>query len=240
MIAQRIRRFSAIGAILISAAGSTAFPPSTQANASNAKPSPSPVEKANLKTEEAKPNSDWQIVKVGVRDYLSVDNIAKFYGLLTNVEASGKTTVLSNARNQLQFTSDSREAIINGVRNWLCFPIVAQDGKLLVSRIDLAKTIEPQLRPHMIQHTDKLQTVIVDAGHGGFDKGASSNEGLEKNYALDVSRRLRPLLQARGFKVILTRENDVFLPLEMRARIANQTHDSIFVSIHFNSAAKPD
>jgi N-acetylmuramoyl-L-alanine amidase len=80
----------------------------------------------------------------------------------------------------------------------------------------------------------------VDAGHGGFDKGAGSSEGVEKDYALDVSRRLRPLLQAKGFKVVLTRENDAFLPLELRARIANQTHDAVFVSIHFNSASKPD
>jgi N-acetylmuramoyl-L-alanine amidase len=92
----------------------------------------------------------------------------------------------------------------------------------------------------MIQHTDKVQTVVLDAGHGGFDKGAGSSDGLEKDYALDVSRRLRPLLQARGFKVILTRENDVFLPLELRARIANQTHDSIFVSVHFNATSKTD
>jgi N-acetylmuramoyl-L-alanine amidase len=46
---------------------------------------------------------------------------------------------------------------------------------------------------------------------------------------------LRPLLQAKGFKVVMTRENDVFIPLEVRARIANATKDSIFVSIHFNS-----
>jgi N-acetylmuramoyl-L-alanine amidase len=43
------------------------------------------------------------------------------------------------------------------------------------------------------------------------------------------------LLQAKGFKVVMTREHDVFLPLELRANIANQTHDSIFVSIHFNA-----
>jgi N-acetylmuramoyl-L-alanine amidase len=43
------------------------------------------------------------------------------------------------------------------------------------------------------------------------------------------------MLQAKGFKVVMTRENDVFIPLEVRARIANQTKDSIFVSIHFNA-----
>src|ERR1051326_7593334 len=48
------------------------------------------------------PNQDWQVIKVGPRDYLSVDNIAKFYGLLGNVDSTGKSVVLNNGRNQLQ------------------------------------------------------------------------------------------------------------------------------------------
>jgi N-acetylmuramoyl-L-alanine amidase len=87
----------------------------------------------------------------------------------------------------------------------------------------------------MIQRSGKVQTIVLDPGHGGFDKGAASMFGNEKTYALDVARQLRPLLQAKGFKVVMTRENDVFIPLEVRARIANATKDSIFVSIHFNA-----
>jgi N-acetylmuramoyl-L-alanine amidase len=183
------------------------------------------------------PNQDWQVIKVGPRDYLSVDNIAKFYGLIGNVDSTGKTVVLNNGRNMLQVTLDSREAIVNGVRNWFCFPVIAHENKFLVSRIDLAKTIEPQLRPQMIQRSGKVQTIVLDPGHGGFDKGAASTFGNEKNYALDVARQLRPLLQAKGFKVVMTRENDVFIPLEVRARIANATKDSIFLSIHFNATS---
>ena len=181
------------------------------------------------------PNNDWQVVKIGPRDYLSIDNVAKFYGLIGNVDSTGKIVVLNNGRNQLQVTLDSREAIVNGVRNWLCFPVIAHDNKFLISRIDLAKTIEPQLRPHMIQRSGRIQTIVLDPGHGGYDKGAASTFGLEKNFALDVARQLRPLLQAKGFKVVMTRETDVFIPLEVRARIANATKDSIFVSIHFNA-----
>jgi N-acetylmuramoyl-L-alanine amidase len=191
-----------------------------------ATPQPSPL-----------PSQDWQVIKVGPRDYLSVDNIAKFYGLLGNVDSTGKVVVLNNGRNMLQVTLDSREAIVNGVRNWFCFPVIAHENKFLVSRIDLAKTIEPQLRPQMIQRSGKIQTIVLDPGHGGFDKGAPSTFGSEKNFALDVARQLRPLLQAKGFKVVMTRENDVFIPLEVRARIANATKDSIFVSIHFNSTS---
>jgi len=201
---------------------SSAKPPSKNSAKPTASPSPTP-------------NKDWQVIKVGPRDYLSVDNIAKFYGLLGNVDSTGKSVVLNNGRNQLQVTLDSRECIVNGVRNWLCFPVIAHDNKFLVSRIDLAKTIEPQLRPHMIQRSGRIQTIVLDPGHGGYDKGAASSFGNEKDFALDVARKLRPMLQAKGFKVVMTRENDVFIPLEVRARIANQTKDSIFVSIHFNA-----
>lgn len=203
---------------------------SKSSSKSSARPSPTPAAKAS-----PTPNNDWQVIKVGPRDYLSVDNIAKFYGLIGNVDSTGKTVVLNNGRNMLQVTLDSREAIVNGTRNWFCFPVIAHDNKFLVSRIDLAKTIEPQLRPTMIQRSGKIQTVVLDPGHGGFDKGAASAFGNEKNYALEIARLLRPMLQAKGFKVVMTRENDVFIPLEVRARIANATRDSIFVSIHFNA-----
>ena len=125
--------------------------------------------------------------------------------------------------------------MIDGARNWLCFPVIEHDGKVLVSRMDLAKTIEPQLRPQRIPNIDRVQTVVLDPGHGGYDKGATSSYGCEKDFALDVARKLRPLLQAKGLHVIMTRESDAFVPLELRARIANAANNSIFVSIHFNA-----
>jgi N-acetylmuramoyl-L-alanine amidase len=237
MIARRLPILSLAGALSLSLACGALAKTAPKLSKAKSKPAPPAAAAKPSATPAATPNADWQVIKVGLRDYLSADNIAKFYGLLGNVDATGKTVVLNNGRNQLQLTLDSREAIVNGVRNWLCFPVVAQDNKFLVSRIDLAKTIEPQLRPQMLQRKGKLLTVVLDAGHGGFDKGARSSYGTEKEYALDVARQLRPLLQAKGFKVVMTREHDVFLPLELRANIANQTHDSIFVSIHFNATS---
>jgi N-acetylmuramoyl-L-alanine amidase len=177
---------------------------------------------------------EWQVIKVDGRDFLSVDNIAKFYGFPDPV-VDGPNIKLGSDRNELQFRVGSRELLLNGVRNWLSFPVFVRDEKILVSRIDLAKTIEPQLRPNMIKNLGRVQTIVLDPGHGGFDKGAISGYGYEKDYTLDVARLIRPLLQAKGFRVIMTRESDVFIPLELRARIANATHDSVFVSIHFNA-----
>ncbi len=184
----------------------------------------------------AAPAPDWQIVKIGKWDYLTVDNIAKFYGFSADVTPIGKTIRLDNGKNQLEVTLDSREAIVNGVRNWLCFPVLqGADGKFLVSRVDLAKSVEPQFRPHMIKNLGRIKTVVIDPGHGGVERGATSSYGNEKDFTLDVALKLRPLLQAKGFNVVMTRDKDELVPLHERARIANATRDSIFISIHFNA-----
>src|SRR5881398_4171887 len=181
--------------------------------------------------------SDWEIIKVSGHDYLSVDSISRFYGLPAGVAAAGEKSQLDAVKNPLEFVSGSREVMINGARSWLCFPAIEQNGKLLVSRTDVAKTIEPLVRPHRVPDVGKVQTVVLDPGHGGHDKGQVSRYGAEKEFALDVARKLRPLLQAKGLRVIMTREGDYFVPLEVRAKIANAARNSIFVSIHFNATS---
>src|SRR5215472_8387288 len=178
---------------------------------------------------------EWQVIKVNGHDYLTVDNISKFYGLPAEVVPSGAKIQSETANHPLEFVSGSREAVINGARSWLCFPVVDQDGKSLVSRTDVAKTIEPLVRPQRVPDVGKVQTVVLDPGHGGHDKRQVSRYGAEKDFALDVARKLRPILQAKGFRVVMTREGDYFVPLEVRAQIANRARNSIFVSIHFNA-----
>src|SRR5213594_1047687 len=179
--------------------------------------------------------SDWEVIKVSGHDYLSVDNISRFYGLPAGVAAAGEKSQLDAVKNPLEFVGGSREVVINGARSWLCFPLIEQDGKFLVSRTDVAKTIEPLVRPHRVPNVGNVETVVLDPGHGGHDKGQLSRYGPEKEFALDVARKLRPLLQAKGLRVIMTREGDYFVPLEVRAQIANAARNSIFVSIHFNA-----
>ena len=179
--------------------------------------------------------AEWQVIKVNGHDYLSVDNISKFYELPAEVVPSGAKIQKETADRPLEFVSGSREAIIKGARSWLCFPVIEQDGKSLVTRTDVAKTIEPLVRPHRVPNVGNVQTVVLDAGHGGYDKGQVSRYGAEKDFALDVARKLRTILQAKGLKVIMTREGDYFVPLEVRAKIANSASNSIFVSVHFNA-----
>lgn len=80
--------------------------------------------------------------------------------------------------------------------------------------------------------------VVVDAGHGGHDGGAVANQLIEKDTALDIAQRLKTRLEEQGLRVLMTRDKDVFIPLEKRAKIANDTHAAAFVSVHLNTAVE--
>ena len=81
-----------------------------------------------------------------------------------------------------------------------------------------------------------FDTVIVDAGHGGVDPGGIPGQRvLEKPLTLNVAQRVEKLLRKDGFRTVMTRNSDVFIPLEMRTAIASQYTHAIFISIHFNS-----
>jgi N-acetylmuramoyl-L-alanine amidase len=79
-------------------------------------------------------------------------------------------------------------------------------------------------------------TVVIDAGHGGHDRGGIPGQRIaEKVMTLDVAQRLRNVLEASGYHVVMTRDSDVFVPLGTRVAIANSYRNAIFVCVHFNA-----
>ena len=79
--------------------------------------------------------------------------------------------------------------------------------------------------------------IVIDAGHGGHDPGASANRVVEKELVLDIALRLERLLnQQPGMEVVLTRRDDTFVELEERTAIANRENADLFLSIHANVA----
>ncbi len=88
---------------------------------------------------------------------------------------------------------------------------------------------------------DRFDTVVIDAGHGGEDEGARGPRGLlEKAVVLDVAHRLASRLGGNGLRIVMTRREDVFVPLEERFSIANDARGDLFVSIHANAARDAD
>jgi N-acetylmuramoyl-L-alanine amidase len=82
-------------------------------------------------------------------------------------------------------------------------------------------------------------TVVIDAGHGGHDRGGIPGQRIpEKDMTLDVALRLRNVLSASGYRVVMTRSTDVFVPLGGRVAIANSYRNAVFVCIHFNATGR--
>jgi len=89
----------------------------------------------------------------------------------------------------------------------------------------------PPLAPATRKAT--MPTVVIDAGHGGVDCGAMANGLIEKNLVFEFAKTLQAKLEATGrFKVVMTRDGDVFVPLAERVRIARDSEAQLFVSIH--------
>jgi N-acetylmuramoyl-L-alanine amidase len=181
--------------------------------------------------------AEWQIVKQGGRDYVTLANVAQFYSLGGVQDASNTFKAGTSGRN-LKGHIGSPELYINNLKFNLSYPVAETNGQPLISRMDLTKLIEPVMRPGRIRNAEPVYTIVLDPGHGGHDKGALSRYGCEKDFTLDVALRTRDLLQRQGFRVVMTRTTDVFIPLEERTRFANQYSNALFIAIHFNDGGR--
>jgi len=90
----------------------------------------------------------------------------------------------------------------------------------------------------LLQTAFSFNTVVLDAGHGGNDKGGSWGKVYEKHLALDTAFRVERYLKMRGYRVIMTRRTDRYLSLKQRSDIANKYRNAVFVSIHVNKASR--
>jgi N-acetylmuramoyl-L-alanine amidase len=119
-------------------------------------------------------------------------------------------------------------------------PMVTRMSALPIKR---AQAVAPEAR----DTTERLASsafplsvrrVVLDAGHGGSDPGATAASVMEKEITLDIGRRLQQLLELNGFDVVVTRDADRTVALRDRAALANDSRSDIFVSIHVNALEK--
>jgi N-acetylmuramoyl-L-alanine amidase len=108
------------------------------------------------------------------------------------------------------------------------------------NEISYAKATPPlELRPKLVAAKAPLplkKVIVIDAGHGGQDPGARGAMGLEKDVNLAAARALAQRLERTGrYKVVLTRDADVYVPLESRVRIAQRADADLFISLHSDS-----
>jgi len=138
----------------------------------------------------------------------------------------------------LQFTIGSRRASWNGIQFNLGFAPTTTNGAPFIHSLDIEKNLGPLLQVNRPVPRGR-GVIVLDPGHGGTDNGTKSALGprFEKDYTLDWARRLKSLLEARGWKVVLTRTSDRAVELGDRVMIAEQNQADLFVSLHLNAAA---
>ena len=172
-------------------------------------------------------------------DYVSLDDVAAHLGLRTERGLPVTSEILKDGARPVAKVSDrSRDTDVNGLRVFMGDPVIEHGGVFYVSRADYEYHLLPRLRPDLCGPLPRQPHIIViDAGHGGIDHGTENPRlgTMEKTYTLDVALRLRVLLEAAGYKVMMIRDTDVTVPKESRAAIANDWSADLFISIHFNS-----
>lgn len=110
--------------------------------------------------------------------------------------------------------------------------ISPQDNKIDDETLAVAA---PVVNTSNLKHS-KGKIIVIDAGHGGKDPGATGNDLKEKNIVFSIACQTAEILKKRGYKVYLTRNKDVFWNLQSRTKFANRKHADMFISIHANAA----
>ena len=168
---------------------------------------------------------------------ISVAEFARRSGLELSWPVPQKRILLKNAAHRVELEVRSRLARVDGVTVFLGEPTTLAAEGVRLSRIDADRLLGPLVRAHAQPMTVPGLTVIaIDPGHGGEDAGTTNVRlGVEeKAMTLDVSKRLKACLEAKGYRVVMTREHDAYIPKAARAIFANQAKADLFISVHFN------
>jgi len=144
------------------------------------------------------------------------------------------------ARASFSITVGSRYATWNGVSLGLGFAPKIIRGRPVMHYLDVKKTLEPLLIRPVAFGKGFGRVIVIDQGHGGKNTGAQSvaNSDWEKELTLDWALRVRPMLAAIGWRVVLTRSGDEDVSAADRVAISDSVNADLFVSLHFNSSVR--
>ena len=148
---------------------------------------------------------------------------------------------------KIEKTSHGTKIVIPIEHDSLVTSFMGLDGKSLKFQIKAPRTIiketteqtpiEIKIPPiNMPKGTDGKFKVVIDAGHGGSDVGATRNGVYEKYITIDVAKRVEKMLKAQGYGVLMTRSDDSYVSLQDRVAFSEAYSPDIFVSIHVNSS----
>ena len=168
------------------------------------------------------------------KKYVYLRDVAKYYGM--SFVPRSKECYLRSRYSVLRFTYQKRSGMINGIKvNFMNAPFV-KNGEPLISEHDFLLFVDPILRKAALKKAT-IRTIMIDPGHGKQDSGAVGKRFKEKDLVLQISKRLKALLKAKGYRVVMTRTTDLFPSLSQRTDMCNNLKPDLYLSIHCNSAA---
>lgn len=185
-------------------------------------------------------------VNFGNLQYLPLAKVCDAYGLEYRWDNVIKTATIEKKSTRIVLMAGSSTILVNGQARQLERPVEFSNGALFVPVSFVKKDIGPivgaapreiSIQPE-VPKKFTIKTIVLDPGHGGKDAGAMGRRyhTKEKYMALALALKVREILQAQGIKVIMTRSDDTFIPLERRAYIANHNGADLFVSVHINAS----
>jgi N-acetylmuramoyl-L-alanine amidase len=163
-------------------------------------------------------------------------------GLIDQIRTGDQTTTIAIALNARAGTPRISTVTTNeSTRVLVEVPVAAQQETVAPAPPPAPAPVPAPAEtpaPLLGNRTAKLQTMVVDAGHGGEDNGVRGPKGtLEKQVTLDAARRLKTLVESRlGVRVVMTREDDRAVSLDERDAIANNSKADLFLSLHANGS----
>ncbi len=186
---------------------------------------------------------------------LELDRITQRFGLTrTSEPATGRETLRGPGLTVI-FAPGLRVAIVNGDVMTLESPVEISGGRIrlpadlasLIERLSPARKTEPAAKSPRNPGIDRPFKIVLDPGHGGVHTGCHARGGYtEKEVTLDVSRRLKDLLEAMGAEVVMTRDADTHFSEDLdtdlmrRVQISDRARPDLFLSIHCNWTPNPD
>jgi N-acetylmuramoyl-L-alanine amidase len=170
---------------------------------------------------------------------VTIGDLAARLGMRIQEQSDAFVVLKSKTNTVLIFTTGDARYFINGKAMG---PVGSIDRVRGV--ISVPASLVEEIRSHLSTETAPTsptprrgQTIVVDAGHGGHDPGTISVNGTyEKHITLSVATKVAAILQQRGYRVVMTRQDDRFIELLERADIANRIGADLFVSIHADSS----
>ncbi len=173
---------------------------------------------------------------------IPLEDVCKRYNIQWQFDNVTQVILLEYKDHKAKALVGSAVVLIGQSKITLSGPLRRKNSTILVPSDFESKVIGPfgavrSKLGYSVETTSlKVRTIMIDPGHGGKDPGAKGFAGVrEKDVVLDISKRLKVLLQEAGLKVLMTRESDSYPTLEERTKMGTDKDIDLFVSIHANS-----